>query len=106
MSLIDSFNNNKYIYAVMMILLNIGARYIEIDLHEGHKKFLSSTALRRLLIFTVAFLATRSIASLIITASFVIIVLNLFNTNGKYCILPQSYYDQMKIKMEKFHLKK
>tara|TARA_B100000963_G_scaffold68980_1_gene57241 strand:+ start:287 stop:655 length:369 start_codon:yes stop_codon:yes gene_type:complete len=94
MGLVESFNNNKYIYAVMMILLNIGARYIEIDLHEGHKKFLSSTALRRLLIFTVAFVATRDlVASLIITASFVIIVLNLFNTNSKYCILPQSYYD-------------
>ena len=79
---------------MMMILLNIGARYIEMDLQDGHRKFLSSTALRRIMIFTVAFVATRDVvASLIITSSFVIIVLNLFNTNSKYCILPQSFYE-------------
>ena len=94
MDIVNSFNNNKYIYAVMMILLNIGARYIEMDLEDGHRKFLSSTALRRIMIFTVAFVATRDVvASLIITSSFVIIVLNLFNTNSKYCILPQSFYE-------------
>lgn len=94
MDIVNSFNNNKYIYAIMMILLNIGARYIEMDLEDGHRKFLSSTALRRIMIFTVAFVATRDVvASLIITSSFVIIVLNLFNTNSKYCILPQSFYE-------------
>ena len=94
MDIVNSFNNNKYIYAIMMILLNIGARYIEMDLEDGHRKFLSSTALRRIMIFTVAFVATRDVvASLIITSSFVIIVLNLFNTNSKYCILPQAFYE-------------
>ena len=43
------------------------------------------------MIFTVAFIATKDvIASLIITASFVIIVLNLFNSKSKYCLLPSS----------------
>ena len=83
---VSSLNENKYFYAMAMILFNIGARYIEIDLDEDHKKFLSSTVVRRLLIFTMAFVATRDIvASLIITASFVIIVLNLFNK--KVCVL-------------------
>jgi len=86
-----SLNENKYFYAMAMILFNIGARYIEIDLDEDHKKFLSSTVVRRLLIFTMAFVATRDIvASLIITASFVIIVLNLFNKTSRYCLLPKN----------------
>ena len=77
-----------------MILFNIGARYIEIDLDERHKKFLSSKIIRRLLIFTMAFIATRDVvAALIITACFVIIVLNLFNTSSKYCILPKNISD-------------
>uniref|UniRef100_A0A6C0B4S0 EF-hand domain-containing protein n=1 Tax=viral metagenome TaxID=1070528 RepID=A0A6C0B4S0_9ZZZZ len=88
---VSSLNENKYFYAMAMILFNIGARYIEIDLDEHHKKFLSSTVIRRLLIFTMAFVATRDIiASLIITASFVIIVLNLFNKTSRYCILPKN----------------
>tara|TARA_B100001989_G_C24255377_1_gene324158 strand:+ start:6 stop:392 length:387 start_codon:yes stop_codon:yes gene_type:complete len=88
----NSINNNKYFYAIAMILLNMGGKYIEIDLDDSHKKFLSSKILRRLIIFTVAFVATKDIiASLIITACFVIIVLNLFNVKSDYCILPESY---------------
>ena len=87
-----SINNSKYFYAITMILLNMGAKYIEMDLMESHRRFLSSKLLRRIIIFTVSFVATRDIvASLIITASFVIIVLNLFNEKSKYCILPKSY---------------
>ena len=89
--IISNINNNKYFYAVAMILLNMGSKYIDIDLGNGHKKFLSSKILRRIVIFTVAFVATRDIiASLIITASFVILVLNLFNTKSSNCILPKN----------------
>ena len=89
--LINAFNNNKYIYGFLMILLNIGARYIEMDLVKSHKEFLSSKMLRRLLIFTVAFIGTRDlVASLIITATFIIFVLNLFNVDSKYYVLPNS----------------
>ena len=90
-NIINVLNTDKYIYAMMMILMNIGARYIEIDLEESHKKFLSSKIIRRLLIFTVAFIATRDvIASLIITCCFIILVLNLFNTKSRYCIIPKN----------------
>ena len=89
--LINAFNNNKYVYGFLMILLNIGARYIEMDLVKSHKEFLSSKMLRRLLIFTVAFIGTRDlVASLIITATFIIFVLNLFNVDSKYYVLPNS----------------
>jgi len=86
------FNKNPYIYAVLMILLNVGSKYIEIDLDETHKSFLSSPFVRRLMIFTVAFIATKDIlASFVITAVFIILVLNLFNRKSKYCVLPPSF---------------
>ena len=88
---IESINSNKYFYGIMMILLNMGSKYIEMDLVNDHRNFLSSKLLRRLAIFTMAFIATRDIvASLIITASFIIIVLNLFNTASEYCILSKN----------------
>tara|TARA_B110000977_G_C10871765_1_gene413889 strand:+ start:118 stop:483 length:366 start_codon:yes stop_codon:yes gene_type:complete len=91
---VTNLNQSKYFYGVAMILFNIGARYIEIDLDEDHVKFLSSTFIRRILIFTMAFVATRDIiASLIITASFIIIVLNLFNKKSNYCIIPKNNID-------------
>lgn len=86
-----SINNSKYFYAITMILLNMGAKYLEMDLVDSHRQFLSSKAIRRIIIFTVSFVATRDvIASLIITASFVILVLNLFNENSEYCVIPKS----------------
>lgn len=87
-----SINNSKYFYAITMILLNMGAKYLEMDLVDSHRQFLSSKAIRRIIIFTVSFVATRDvIASLIITASFVIIVLNLFNENSEYCLIPKTF---------------
>ena len=88
---VNFFNNNKYIYGFLMILLNVGARYIEIDIGDEHRYFLSSKILRRLIIFTIAFIGTRDLlASLIISCCFIILVLNLFNSKSKYCILSKS----------------
>lgn len=89
---LNNINTNKYFYAVAMILLNMGSKYIDVDLGDEHKKFLSSKVIRRIAIFTVAFVATRDvIASLIITSCFVILVLNLFNVKSENCILPENY---------------
>ena len=89
---LNNINTNKYFYAVAMILLNMGSKYIDVDLGDEHKKFLSSKVIRRMTIFTVAFVATRDvIASLIITSCFVILVLNLFNVKSENCILPENY---------------
>ena len=50
--------------------------------------------MRRILIFTIVFIATKDILiSLIVTAVFVILVLNLFNQDSPLCILPKSYTD-------------
>lgn len=90
--IINTINTNKYFYGILMILLNIGSRYIEIKFSESQKKLLGSKMLRRILIFTVCFISTRDIiVSLILTASFIIIVLNLFNDESEYCILPKSF---------------
>lgn len=92
-SIATNVNNNKYFYGLMMILLNVGSKYLTIDLSAPfHKAFLSSVFMRRVLIFTVIFIATRDLkVSLILTASFVIIALNLFNDKSKFCILPKSF---------------
>ena len=88
-----SVNTNKYLFGMCMIFLNIGSKYLVTDLSAPfHKALLSSKFMRRLLIFTIVFIATRDIkVSLIITAAFVIIVLNLFNDQSDYCVLPKSF---------------
>lgn len=89
--LFDTLNNSNFFIGVMMIILNIGSKYIGEELEKSHKNFLNSKIMRRLIIFTIVFIATKDIlTSLIVTAVFVILVLNLFNTSSNYCILPKS----------------
>ena len=91
--LFNTLNTSNFFIGIMMILLNIGSKYIEVDL-QNHKQILNTKIMRRLVIFTIVFIATKDIlTSLIVTAVFIILVLNLFNTESKYCILPKSVRD-------------
>jgi hypothetical protein len=86
---INILNNSKYFTAIMMLLMNLGARYISLELSQFHEEILSNPIFRRILIFTVVFISTRDIkVSLISTAVFVILVSGIFNEDSKYCILP------------------
>jgi len=94
-NIVDTLNNSKYWFALMMLTMNICGKYVEIDIGKRNKKWIATSRIfRRLLIFTIAFIATRDIvASLMITAAFVIMVLHLFNEESDYCILPQSFIE-------------
>jgi hypothetical protein len=88
-NMLDPFfflNSNKFVMAIMMVLMNVAGRYIDLDLHPDHRKFLAnSTFMKRLFVFAIAFMATRDfIAALIITAIFVIFVMHLFNPKSPY----------------------
>ena len=92
--LFKTLNSSKFFIGIMMIVLNIGSKYIEIDLGKNHKQLLNNKIMRRILIFTIVFIATKDILiSLIVTAVFVILVLNLFNQDSPLCILPKSFID-------------
>jgi len=87
-----SINTNKYLFAGLMMILNMGSRYLDLDLGPYHKNVFPTKIIRRLVIFTIAFMATRDVvASLLITVAFVVIVLNLFNFESDYCILPNKW---------------
>ena len=87
---INYINNNKYFIGLMMILMNIGSKYAISEISILQHNFLKLKIVRRLLIFTIFFVATRDIVvSLIMTAIFVILALELFNENSEYCILPK-----------------
>jgi len=83
-------NNSKLFAGIIMILLNLGSRFIVMELSDTHEEFLNNVIIRRIIVFTVVFTATRDIVtSLILTGAFIILVSGLFNENSKYCILPK-----------------
>ena len=87
-SIIHTLNNSKFFAGILMILMNIGSKYISLELSETQDEFFSNIVIRRIMIFVVIFIATKDIiTSLIITACFVILVSGLFNENSKFCLI-------------------
>ena len=86
----EILNNSKLFAGIIMIILNLGSRYIVMELSETHEEFFNNIIIRRIIVFTVVFTATRDIiTSLILTGVFIILVSGLFNEHSNYCILPQ-----------------
>ena len=92
--LLNSLNNSKYFSGIIMILLNLGSKHIAMEVSPSQDSFMGNIIIRRLLIFTVVFTATRDVwTSIILTAAFIILVSGLFNDNSNYCIIPKKIRD-------------
>jgi len=91
--ILNNLSSNKIMIGLIMLFMNLCARHIIKDLSTSfHTRLFTSKFARRFSIFAILFIATRDIKiSLILTAAFVIIFLNLLNENSDYCILPDSY---------------
>ena len=80
---------NKYILGLMILLINIGARYIGNEVGDFMHKVLNHKFARRFLIFLVLWMGTRDlVVAGVITISFIVIVTTIFNEHSDYCILP------------------
>lgn len=113
----DSLNQSKYFAGIMMLILNLGSKYITLELSENQDQLLKNKIIRRFLVFTVVFVATRDIfVSLILTGIFILLVSGLFNENSRYSIVTkpvianisdEEYRQALKIiKSYEFHKKK
>ena len=87
-NLANRLNQSKYFAGIMMILLNLGSRFLISELSETQEQFLNNVIIRRFAVFTMAFIATRDvIVALTLTGVFMLLVSNLFNENSNYCII-------------------
>ncbi len=85
-------NSSKFFAGVVMILLNIGAKFITIQFSKSTEEYLKNTVSKQLLVFAMAWMGTRDIyAALGLTAVFTILSDYLFNEESTLCIVPQKY---------------
>ena len=69
-NIINSINQNKFMIALSLLLLNIGSKYINLNLTKGQELLIKSIS-REILIFAISFMATRDfIVSVIISLIF------------------------------------
>lgn len=84
-----AINSNPYIIGVLMLLLNLGGRFLSLELTKKQEAFLQSSWIRPLIFFTVIFMATRNIvAAFWITLFFFFFIWVVANENSPFCMIP------------------
>jgi len=85
-------NNSKFFAGVVMILLNVGSKFISIQFSKSTEEYMKYTLSKQILVFAMAWMGTRDIyTSLGLTAVFTILSDHLFNEESTFCIVPDKY---------------
>jgi hypothetical protein len=85
-------NNSKFFAGVVMILLNVGSKFITINFSKSTEEYLKFSLSKQLLVFSMAWMGTRDIyIALGLTAVFTILSDHLFNEESRLCIVPEKY---------------
>jgi len=85
-------NNSKFFAGVVMILLNVGSKFIQIQFSKSTEEYMKYSVSKQLLVFAMAWMGTRDIyTALGLTAVFTILSDYLFNEECSLCIVPHRY---------------
>ena len=58
---LQSLNNSRFFAGLVMIMLNVGSKYITIELSKSQEQYLRNTLARQLLIFAISWMGSRDI---------------------------------------------
>ena len=85
-------NNSKFFAGIVMILLNVGSKFITIQFSKSTEEYMKYAVSKQLLVFSMAWMGTRDIyTALGLTAIFTILSEYLFNEESSMCIVPSQY---------------
>jgi hypothetical protein len=82
-----SINSNPYFIGSMMLMMNLGGRFLSMEMTQGQERFFQSPWVRRFLIFIVIFMGTRNVlVAFWMTLVIILLIGYLFNENSSLCI--------------------
>jgi len=85
-------NNSKFFAGIVMILLNVGSKFIAIQFSRSTEEYLKMNITKQILVFAMAWMGTRDIyTALILTAVFTVLSDHLFNEESPYCLVPDKF---------------
>jgi hypothetical protein len=89
---VNSLNSSMFFAGIMMLTLNIGSRYVQLNLSPSAESYLKYAITKEFLVFTIAWMGTRNIyVALTLTATFVILADYGLNDKSNFCILPEKF---------------
>lgn len=81
-------NNSPILSGIAMIILNIGTKYVYLDISEKQDEFIKTILFRRIAVFTIFWIGTKDIySSIALTVLYIIFIVHIFNENSKYYLL-------------------
>lgn len=88
-STIMMINSNPYIIGVFYLFLNLGGRFLSMELTKQQEQFLAQPYIRPFILFAVMFIATRNIAVAFWSTVILLSVIWVFaNENHAFCLIP------------------
>ena len=91
-SSLHSLNNSRFFAGLVMIMLNIGSKYVTIELSKSQEQYLRNSIARQMLIFAISWMGSRDIiTALALTAVFNVLTQHLFNEKSSYCVVPKKW---------------
>ncbi len=92
MGQLKALNNSRFFAGMVMIMLNIGSKYITIELSKSQEQYLRNSIARQMLIFAISWMGSRDIiTALALTAIFNVLTQHLFNEKSKFCVIPEKW---------------
>ena len=86
-AIVANINTSPVFIGSMMLLMNLGARFLPAEITRAQEAFLSHPYFRRFLIFVILFIATRNVVYAFWLSILVILVIGyLFNENSALCL--------------------
>jgi hypothetical protein len=86
-----AINTNPYFIGLMMLLLNLGGRFLGMEISKEQERVFQNPWVRRGLVFTVLFVATRNVFVAFIMTIFVLLFMSfLLNENSELCLWKDS----------------
>lgn len=84
-----SISSNPFLVGTFMLLLNLGGRFLSLELTKKQEEFLQAPWVRPLIFFTVIFIATRNIsAAFWVSLGFFFLIWVVANEKSPYCMIP------------------
>ena len=89
---LHALNNSKFFAGIIMLTMNIGSKYISLELSKSQEDYVKYTIGRQILVFAILWMGTRDIVvALVLTCVFILFADYLLNDNSKFCILSDKY---------------
>ena len=83
---------NKVFLGFAILVMNIGSRFVIMDVGKHHEKLLNNELVKKLVVFCMFFVATRDImTAFILTFAFIILLEGLLNEHSRFNILPTMF---------------